>query len=774
MDCLGAWIAYASKAEFDSTVRYDFTSLLQFTIQVMASSSSSSPAMETLLDTLYTNPTFLKAETKLQLQSLIFGSWGSQFLSYQSEDSDQFARLTILFLEPDITSLAVKLADDSNDDKFDFLLRLTNFPGTPIVEESISNEFIDFWMQFADCFIEDDDRLSTMTKGDKLQNLHSKSRAFFIKVSQIYWSKIHIPQELEGFHDEFRIYRRDVGDLFESIFPIVKFPLYNNLIDNVLTSLNGTVSLSDIEASLYLINAIGSDFTENNIQSDALESVGKILDSDYLQLVTKQMIPNRFQHLVYTTVRFVSTIDWFYKSEKGLQYLPSMLNFLFDTMSMSAYQLISSKAISDICDNCRSSLQGLLPEFKTIIEQMVNDYTVEPLTRERVMNSYASIIQGVKDPSTQGAYLEEVVRLLGKLSFEVIETTDIINSTAASATDGTIRTVDYLTSLLSSLSSLGKGMQLPDSADEIYQPSEIEAVNQYWQQDPLKIHSQILEIINNFSMGNPGLADNLGVTEEIVHIFKSGLTETVGGPFVFNQAVIVQFIVAKFHTLQTTNTYPLLYGLYSSVIKAYHREMDVESVGRTLQIIFIDRISIIQTDPDIIQSVLNLLGTILSTRPSLLVSNIDMLEKVLAFGIDQLRSSERFVLRSLEYFWTKLIYLRRGNREDTVVVRRLFNETKLGYLATFNVLKYLLVTQRSNLEFFTEILKGLVAKYPMLVKGWLTESFREINEERERRGEKRIGGYDVFVKKMMISRGSRAGNEVVKDFWLEVNGLIDY
>ncbi|QPG74190.1 hypothetical protein FOA43_001514 [Brettanomyces nanus] len=781
LECFSSWIVYASKAEFDSTIRYNMTPLLKFTINLMAlptpwQSPVPEKAMDTLIDVLDTNYTFFNVDTRKQLSSLIFGPWSSKFLGDMPELADQYARLCILFLEPDTVHLALKLNDDANDPNFDFLLRLTDFPGQAVVEETISSDFIDFWMQLSDSLLNDDDRFSLMLKDDKakIERFNGKAKSLFIKISQIYWNKIHIPQdvaELEGYNNEFRVYRRDVGDLFESIFPIVRTQLYKNLVDNVLMNVNGSSqpALNDIEASLYLINAVSADFSENNVQKEILDEVSQILSSNYLELVTAYRDPNKFQHIVYTTIRFVSTIDWFYKSSAGLPYLPQILNFLFDTLvTCSMYQLISSKAIADICDNSRLSLQDSLPNFKEIIPQMINETTVEPLTRQRIVNSYASIVQGVKDPRIQGQYLHDIFSLLGKRSYEVILSLDSANN------DDQDKMMDYLVSLISSVSAIGKGMQLPDSPDEVYTPEELKAVNSYWSQDPLKIHAEILEIVNNLSMLTDKLADNLSVAEEITSIFKSGMTESVGGPFVIDYSVIVEFVVAKFRTLKTTKTYPLLYGLYSNVIKSCHREMNSESVSQTLQIIYLDRLETIRSDPDIIQSVMKLFGTIISTTPSLLVGDSNMLEKVLEFGIEQLQSNERFVLQSLELFWTKLIYLRRGNHQNTMAVRRLFNETKLGNIVIYNVLKYMLLSQRSNLEFFTEILKSLVAKYPMLIKQWLLNSFKELNLQRVQSGQKTIKNYELFIKKILITRGTRAANGLIKDFWLEVNGLVDY
>lgn len=757
-ECVDSWVSYTSRAEFDSTVRYNMTNLLGKAIDYV--SQGSSEAMETVVGALDTNYSFFKPELKDKLNALIFGPWGTQFLQ---EESPQFARMVILFLEPDIVILASKLALVENDAKFQFLLQLTDFPGEPISEESVSTDFIDFWLQFAESFLDDEERLDLLVR-DR-QRFHDSAHALFVKVSQIYWSKIHVPSDVDGFKDEFQVYRRDVGDLFETLYPIIKLPLYTDLIGSVVGNLDLS-SLDHVEASLFLLNAVSADFSEC-VTAEVLQDVRQIFASNFLELVSSALDPSKFQYVIHTTIKFLSSVDWFYKSPSGLPYLPQILNFLFETMVGSQnYQLIASKAIASICDNCRDSLYDSLPIFKGIIIEMVNDSSVEPLTRQRIINSYASIIQGVRDPAVQGQYLHDLFVLLSERALEALGTFD------ATPEPQQEQAREYLISLISSVSAIGKGMQLPDSPEEVYEPEELDAMNKYWLEDPLKVHDQVIELIKGYSTVSVKLAESLRVTEEIASIFKSGMTESILGPFVFHPSVVVDFITSKFQSLVATTTYPLLYNLYSNLIRAYHGT--IENVAPTLQTIYLDRLQAIESDPDCTQAVINMFGTILATTPSLLVSEQPMLEKVIDFCIVQLSANERFILKALELFWTRLIYLRRGTHRDTMAVKRLFNETQLGVLLTTNVIRCMLQTQRSNLEFFTEIFKALIAKYPMLASQWLDQAFTTVNQERIAQSKKPIEDYQLFIKKVTITRGTRAANGLIKDFWLQTNGLVDY
>ncbi len=793
LPCFNSWVSYASKAEFDSTARYKMTPLLRIAVERMSNepipwkTEVPERIMDSLVEALDINSTFFVADIKNEMKALIFGTWGRQLLGLMPEVSDQFARLTILLLECDMTQLAMQIANDDSSGIFEFLLKLTDFPGLPVAEETISSDFIEFWMQMVDTLTEDTERFKALLNEDeaKLSVFNEKSRTLLNGVGQIYWRKIHIPvdeNEIKGYEEEFRVFRRDVGDLFEAVYPIVRSGLYHNLSSNILYVVdefknsqvrqgNENAVLNDIEASLYLINAISEDFSEENAPKDVTEDVYRLFDSGMLQLVTSYRVRGSFQYFIYTTIRFVASVSWFYGTEQGLTCLPAILNFLFDNMMNSpTYELISSRAIAEICDSCRLSLQDTLPNFKSIVTEMIENVAVDSITRERIINSYSSIIQGVRDTQIQGEYLHRLFELLLKHSSDMLARLDSLPKEQQD------QAKEYLISMISCVSAIGRGMQLPDAPEDVYTDAkELEMVSKYWTEDPLQIHSQILQIVKNFAMVSSQLSDNLKVAEEIEAIFKSGLTESMPGPFVFPPEVITQFISVKISTLKTFDTLPLLYDLYGKVVRANHRNMSAEYVGQTLEQIwggFQSKVD--SSDPDVVQALIGMFAAIVGSSPAMLLCNTDLLQAILAFCVQELRSKERFVLQSLELFWTKLIYLRRGNRQDTIVIRRLFNETDLGFMLMYNLLKYLLSTQRSNISYFMEIIKSIVAKYPMLAKLWMMQSLEKINTERIESGQKAICEYELFVKKIMVTRGTRAANGLIKDFWLKTNGLIDY
>lgn len=797
-ECFNSWIQYASIVEFDTTIRYDFKNLLNITISKFMvnfnendhNSNSfiiTTKAIETLIETLNTNPTFMNHDLKHVLDDQLFGYWGQNYLLYLSENCDfenssQFGRLIISFLEVDLVLLSSNFANQSFDSKFEFLLNLTNYPGIPIEEESTSRDFVDFWSQLAETFVMDDDRISSILKNDAnlLSRLKTRSLEFFTKIAEIYWSKIHIPEiesDLDSYMDEFKIFRRDVSDLYEAIYPITKSSLLKDLVNNLSVSISSN-SPRDLEASLFLISSLSDTLTENSVDEETLNYIKKVFDSnilDYVTTTTNNTTNNgairKFNMLSYTTIRFLSSVNFIYKLQIGLPYLQSVLDFLFNSMiGSTSYQLIASKTIAKICDESRSNLISFLPNFKDIITAMIDDITVDTLIRQRIINSYASIIQGVKDPVIQGENLLYVSELIEKRA------TEAISKLTDNNLENNERIIEYLTSLLSCLNSIGKGMQLPDEVEECLTDEEEKTLSDFWHQDPLNIHPRLLNLINIFTSSHPLLISNLGITEEAVNTLQCGLTESIPGPFVFSNDSILQFIITKFENQKTgKNSYPLLYGLLNSLITSNYRDFDEFIISNILNQIFFNKLNIINDDPDLEQSSISIFSTILIKSPNLILSNPDnQLETILEFSLNLLTKNEKFVIKSSELFWTRLITLRKGSKNDTLIVSNLFNETQLGYILTYRTLSSLISTQRSNIDSFIEIIKSLISKYTLNSKNWLTDSISKINQERSSTNLKIVENSDILIKKLILTRGNRNCNSILKDFWLQINNLIDY
>ncbi|ODQ79151.1 hypothetical protein BABINDRAFT_8746 [Babjeviella inositovora NRRL Y-12698] len=746
LECLHAWIQYICVAETESIARFDIYGLLLDLLTATVSQSDhdvSAKCLDVWTEVLETTPMVVnrKTDIKDRLQEVLFGPWGTSYLNYYAQEDDrdllaQFSRLAIAFLELNVVRVSSELCNAEHDSRFEFLLHLTNYPGMPVVDEDISLQFIEFWSQLAECFIDDAELVHHALGGDaeKIARVNIKSVDLFSRVSVIYWGKIHLTGDTKT--DEFYSYRRDVADLFDTIYPIVKFPLFQNLVDSV----EQKTKPSDVEASLYLLNHMAANF--GDASEEALRAVESIFSGGILSYVTAQNEPS----LTAITIRFLSSIDFFYKHVLGVSHLPSILEFLFDSLLHSQSQLLTSKTIVTISSECRVSLVEYLPHFERLLVMVIDNVTVEGLIRERILNSYASIIQSMKNPQTQGQVLDKLLSLISNKAGVLISHFDPLMA-------------DYAVSLLSSVYEVGKGMLVPDEAEDFYTPQEQASVVEYWTADPLGIRAKVMAIVVQFSQ-DPHLSRSKEVTEKCCQILRVGLRETITGPFVFPNAALFDYIVGKFAITGPTSV-PYLFGLFETIVNINFRQLSVIDVAPLVDCLFVDQQL---SDPDLVDSCLLLFATMAEQQPMLVVGLPVFHAQVVPFVIDSLASHEKFVLRASSRFWCKLIVLRKGTRDDRSVVDGLFANEAFCQAFVTTFMTAFLGASRSNLDYYTEIVRVLLAKYPMPLKKWLLSCLEA----------KKVAGAEKFIGKLMVTRGQRRAVEVMKDFWLDINGLINY
>lgn len=527
------------------------------------------------------------------------------------------------------------------------------------------------------------------------------TKEIFFKVAVVYWKKAHFQ-----LGDEFASFRRECADYFDAIYPTLGIPLVKHLTDNVLQSY---ANFADLETSLYLFNSIACNFSEP--PPEISNCMSSVLSSQLFELPLFQD-----NQLVYTVTQFLSVVDYFYKTRP--EFLSPVLGFLVTTMlRCPPARLTASKAISSICSDCREFLVSMAPDFESLVFEMIADPTVLPLIRDRITYAYGSILEASQNPPVQAARLSAILNSLEQSSLEPV-------------------------AVLGCVCELGKGFRA--EADVDLSEDKKSAVEKFWLTDSFQ--SRISVLLYSSAEEDPQ------VMEKKCCILKIGLVEAVSGPFVFGLETIMHFLDAKLST--SSNNLPFLLQLASSAVCAYSSSMAPDAIFAIIQKVNVSP----ETDPDVVESFVSFLATILDKRPSLLISQPDL--SFLSLCLACTGANERFVVKTGSEFWCKLISSRRGSKDDRETVNKLFVDG-LGQSLTSAVMGFLLKTQRSNVRYFAEIIKLLIAKQPMGFKKWL-QNFFLLNP---------VDKCDIFISKVMLTRGTRKCNSVVDDFWAQQTGL---
>lgn len=166
-------------------------------------------------------------------------------------------------------------------------------------------------------------------------------------------------------------------------------------------------------------------------------------------------------------------------------------------------------------------------------------------------------------------------------------------------------------------------------------------------------------------------------------------------------------------------------------------------------------------------------ATILEKKPSLVIYNQMFASNIVDFGLYGLLAQESLVVRVSLRFWLTLLALKKGSFEDQTAVKDLMVTTNCGQIFVHTLLQSFIDSPRSNLDYYYQVFRNLIAKFAPHFKNWMLIVRPDISVKGERGGlDPRM--YDNFISKLVLTRGLRTTNEVLKTFWLQVNGLVEF
>ncbi|CUM65610.1 uncharacterized protein PRCAT00003258001 [Priceomyces carsonii] len=789
LDYLNSWVVYVSVAESASEVRYEGESInpllnyLFLKYGLLDPSCISDATMKVLSKTmsvtteiLDVNPGQLNSKYKEELQHLLFKSFGIDFINFiifndelreeYSEDIECFTNLIISYLTLNMLKLSRHIMDHDVQEMIDVLLRLSDYPGVPVVDESISEHFLTFWEELASNYSDNWQYFETTLHDDKERFIIIRNE-ILARVGVIYWKKIQLPplDVFECNKVEFQHFRTQVADFFLVLYSLLNLPLYGSLTDKIINNIK-EIQLDDfeileLESSLYLLYKITDDLTFYNesasVKLDPL--VMGLFSSNLIEVVKMHPIGGIYLYVYSTLINFLSSIQNFFKRHN--EHVGPTFDFLFSIVLkkelIPTLSLGASKTILKICQESRESLVSFLPNLEILVIEMLKDFKIDSLVRQRMCNAYISIAQCLRDPLKIG---EIILRLLNEITTTISTFFKLVFNDEVE---------DYLISLLSCVCEIGKACRLPDEVDEFFTSEQINMATSYWEQDPLNIKESVIALISEFSLTFEPLIESTSVTEKCCLILKCGINEPIKGPFQFSFDTIFSYLAFKTDKCNL-NSVPYLYSLLETVIITNGRELNAHSVGDLLDKIVVQKLEIFKTDPDIVQSLIELFATFLEKRPSLVIYLGIFSDIIINFALSTLSSNESLVIKSSSKFWVNLLNLKRGTFEDQNFIKELLINKALGLFLTDKLLSSFLKSSRSHLDYYYPIFRNMIARYTLNSKDWLKRAFIS-SHVNNFTNEKDI---EFTINKIMATRGQRVVSNILKDLWLKSNGFIEF
>ncbi|RCK55322.1 hypothetical protein Cantr_03618 [Candida viswanathii] len=776
LDCLSSWVVYISVSETQSQQRYTddlqvfiMYLLKQFNLDGDESKIETLNKVFTVVTEIIDHIPRILTPFKSTLFLILFAddSFGVAFIKNILSDLDfremysleieNFVNLIISYLTLNMVLLTRNILDDVVFNVIQIAVTLTNIPGIPMEDEKVSDQFTAFWEEFTNTFIDDAEALKAISQDDEaIVRFNSRRDEILKEVAQIYFKKINCYPRMSK---EFRQYRASVADMFILLYSLLGVPFYSNICDLVSFSLlqpNKTEELmNDLESGLYLIFKITEDIYFYDDSDAAQTTLTQVIDgvfSKNLVGVVQSIADYPQKQISITLLNLMSSLSFFYKNDIGSKYLPYTFNFLFNIIlnnQTGTLSLIASRTVYKICQDSEEKLIPFLPNLEMILVEMLKNPAVDNLIRERMTNSYISVARSTKNPIDLGNRIHAVL-------LEIDSGMSAVNEELE----------EHAISLVSCVSEMSRASAYPEEIEDYLTPDQLETAKAYWTEDPLGIRNLVLNSLNSFSLSGPTfLLKNATVTEKCCVVLKSGLREEIPGPFTFATDVILQYLIskAKCSSIQSIAT---IESLVESVIITHGKDVNEALLQDLLETVFANTDA---SDVDSVASALEMFTTILERKPGLLL-RWSSFDRVISFALHALSVNAPHTLQRIIKFFNTFITLKRGNSDEQQRVREIVTTTIGNTLVEF-LFRSFVLSPRSGIDHYYPLFRTLVAKFPRETKEWILMVLSNNTIGKAPLDAKQA---EVFVNKLLVTRGQRQAQDVLKDYWLQVNKLTNY
>lgn len=798
--CITSWINYISMARSVSTQgNMDLTEIFNNAINLMCITNANSvefPYSESVIsifDDVFSNdPTLMSFEIRAKLEAIFLGvsrhsvnlsnDWMMAYMNHLVtnglyEDLKVLASCVVDFLQISNLDVCNKLFTNIHGDTDEntlmeyikVLLQLTNFPLVPILQETYSSKMVEFWLDLAEAY-------GNLSQESLKPNANEIAENIFNQVVQIYLPKNSLmnkqkileeddDQSLIHEFDDFRSATQDLMEILWTILGHSKLTIV--LIQGVGQADTNNVDLYQVEAMSFLLAKLldGVNFSQSPFISDAIGE-NKLIDNLLYLLQTgckqkettktAQILKLDFVKATCTLLGVMAT--YFHVDSKPLG---PIVQCLFECLETSRQyntveyaikmELQLNKTLSLICEHCRRELIPFLPDFIVVLRSiMLPTSPVSHFTREKFVKSIGNIIQMCvsEGPEAQATHISNMVDMIGGLMQNTTDKSDML-------------------SLLSCLSELGSGLsQLPDDEEFIENNpqylQQLPIFQSYWQQDPMRIRDKVMQLVQ-YALSQHA-TDSEFVEVSCLVIGKAiCLPDNIPHFLRYPLSDIISFL----HSCASNCNYPaaLPYIEYQleKAITGFKDELTPQAFDEIFKQFFLNYYEeYITSDPDLIQSMVSWVNSVLESKPHLALKSQYWSSFIVPEFLKFLQAKEKFTISSTTKFWIKTLNNRRYTQEDTEFINNMFGS--MGKQLVYQTMYSLFHAQRSDVPQYAELIRTLFAKYSMPMKGWLTEVLPEITG-------KPITFHERFINKLTVTRASRATSNIVLEWWLDCNGL---
>ncbi|KAK8004325.1 hypothetical protein PG989_004044 [Apiospora arundinis] len=779
IDALHDWMTYGERVPNDQLTS-NLRPLLRPTIECLIVDDIYEAAIEILTDSLNNWQTFFGKDDYDLLYSLFDSDWSQKrYQELIQGDFDfsavKFGLLMIAFGDAQIT----ELLDPSNERAQRFLaglLGLLAAQGHLVAEDKIFVPALDFWATLIESMTD-----NLFSEPDQPINWNIPPLSYLMQVVSHCWRKIQYPHisvynawdstERVGFSDA----RKDVSDLLQTMYTLAGESLISVFADLTTQSLS-TTAWAELEAAAFCLGSL-SDCLPDNDSCDAVLS--KVFGSQLFDLLRQghSVVPVRTRQTCLSLIERYS--EYFVRRA---EFLPAALNLLFGALNESHLAGPSAKSIYRLCSSCRSILT---PEVGAFLDQygvIRNSVPMDSLTEERIVGAIASIIQAVPDESQRLGAFRQLLMVIASDIEKAIQLKSMPDSFMMEPNDPTVIqsfdsnqrpsqqvsahevALQVAVRALRCLLGAAKGLQSPSDspinldADESSMTVKTSPELEQLQTNIMNVLAQIKATFH----------DSLQVMTDINHVVRAGFSETEPGPFVFPPQLVIDLLTSPWHVAAPTavNTAQVFLsyvhnGNYRSQLRQVIDQLLPWVIG------YIGMLGHPSNDPELAQFSIEFIQKAIQRCPDVLsrVQPQSNAEYIFTFAIEMLNGKEPLPKAAAADFWTSFITLKTDDENTQNTINGAMNQ--FGPVLAQSLIQNVGGNAaRSELDKLSDPLKKLVFQNAN-ARQWLEAALNDSSFPSDKVS---LEDRALFLKKITSLRGSRATNQVVKEFWVSCRG----
>lgn len=463
-------------------------------------------------------------------------------------------------------------------------------------------------------------------------------------------------------------FERDLEDLLLATYSSLGFDLWLKAANQTLSSL-ASEQWQDFAASLFCLCALAEAVSDEESLNDHIKNV--VGTPNWVRICQQGILPDEKARKWMTT--FVASYSHYFQSH--LEHLLPVMNFLFNSLLPSSSRSAASRAISTLCQVCRSTLTHNLYDLLQSIE---NIRWVSIEDEERLFRATAAVIQSLRPESAKYSPLRRLIDIPAREFHEVIHAGPEESEWAQNVSVNVLR----------KLAQIGKGLRAPEE-----EPIDLDVephdhanprTEDFWFSGAGRdLKGDICKLIAGLAAKFP---TNGQIIEGVCEVLKAGYTETRPSPFGFLPQITRDFFVAfcKPSTPSVSTVFATVSAFLAShahkpqairedflvIVKAIH-ENQFALLRRSVDPEIVDDHEFSYSSLDFLTKLLPSYGPIFFDItdtalgiPSNLPSNStefgrqQFWQVIFLFSLRQLGGSDTFPKRSAAQFWVSSALLR--------------------------------------------------------------------------------------------------------------------